>query len=116
MVFNPGNFLEMIADGTEAVTLIIERNDDRERVAIGHALRQPMTRSIASRAGVQVEGDQIVWNVSHAELNPASNGRDIREGDVIEVSATERYKVNVAMHATMRTRWELVCRAVIGVI
>lgn len=116
MVFSPGNFLETIADGTEAVTLIIERNEDKERVSIGHALRQPMTRALAARSGVQVEGDQIVWNISNAELNPASNGRDIREGDVIEVSATERFKVNQATLATMRTRWELVCRAVIGVI
>lgn len=116
MAFAPSGFLESICDGTEAVTLIIERNDDKERVAIAHAKRHPMTRALAARSGVQIEGDQIVWNISNAELNPSSNGRDIREGDVIEVSATERFKVNQASHVTMRSRWELVCRAVIGIV
>lgn len=116
MAFVPSGFLESICDGTESVTLIIERHENKERVSIAHAKRHPMTRALAARSGVQIEGDQIVWNISNAELNPASNGRDIREGDVIEVSATERFRVNQAMHVTMRTRWELVCRAVIGVI
>ncbi len=115
--FSPGNFLESIADGTEAVTAILKsRGGEDVRVSIGHALRQPMTRSIANRSGVQVQGDELVWNVSDAELNPSSEGRKFREGDVIEVSATERYKVNTAVLTTMRTRWELTARKIVGQI
>lgn len=114
--FTPAGFLESIADGAEAVTLILTRGEEQERVAIANALQQPLSRSLATRSNVQIEGDEVVWNVSEAELNPSSNGRDIRFGDIVEVSETERYRVVMARRVTLKTRWELICRTHVGAV
>lgn len=109
MTFSPANFLEAVADGTEAVTLGLVRSASTANVSIAHALRGPLTRRLAAlQSTLQLEGDETVFQISAAELNPNGEGRTIRQGDTITDASNAVFIVQSAALTTMRTRWEII--------
>jgi hypothetical protein len=96
-------------DNTEAVTVSLVR-DSTTTVSISAALQQDVSRRTESYLGVHVTGDETIWHVPNALLNPASNGREILIDDLITDAGGLVWAVVAVTRAAWKTRWECLCR------
>src|SRR4051812_48465328 len=70
-------------------------------VSIGGAWFKPMNVAMSAYGAVNLQGDETRINIPDHELNPASNGREIRPRDKIVVGSTT-YCVLSAMLRSVR--------------
>lgn len=84
-----------------------------EEVEISSAWSKDYSSAYATYNQVNVEGASMIIKIPNIELNPANNGREIREGDLI-LFRGETFKVTGGggLLKSLRTRWECACRRV----
>lgn len=100
-------------DGLASVEVLIIRGNVTTAVPIDNALQQPIDKRLTSYQGVQIQGDETVWNIPAVELNQADPDIEIHHGDEITVRGGVSdvvYNVVATKRTTLGTRWECVCR------
>lgn len=98
---------------TEAVTVTLSPNAvSPTSVSISKAMRNDLRRAGTVYNGIDLQGDEVLWSIPYALLNPAGNGREIDKLDRITdadaivwtvISATE---IRVG---SSRSHFECVC-------
>ena len=103
-----------LADNVEAVTITLVRPGGNATVAITKALRRALSRRDTGVGGVQLSGENTVWNFSDASLNPASQNRIVQADDLIASSSqpAATWAVLTAELQTLSSRWRCTCRKV----
>lgn len=70
---------------------------------------KPMDVRLQTYGGINLQGDETRIKIPDHELNPTSNGREIRPGDLICISQV-KYVVLSARLTSVRTVWDCLCR------
>lgn len=97
-------------DGAETVTVIIKRANGRKEFSVAGVLRSGVGRKFSSFANLNVQADDVVFNVPDVNMN----GEQLTNNDVIRDSNNVSYSVLAVDRPTFRTRWRCACRKVVG--
>lgn len=82
-------------------------------VQVFNAWCKPVRVRLSRYGQLNMQGDETLINVPDHELNPASNEREIRARDQIDVRGAT-YRVLSTQLTAVRTVWECTCRKEIG--
>ncbi len=98
-----------VVDDTVEVTVRLFRNGETDVITVPNSQREPIGRGMTNYAGYMLMGDESIFHVAHSQLNPNTEGREIRVQDEI-VHGNVTYIVQSVSLRTLGTRWACVCR------
>ena len=78
-------------------------------VNVFNAWLKPMDVRLSAYGNLNLQGDETIIKIPDSELNPTSNGREIRSRDQITIGGTN-YRVVSARLMSLRTVWHCVAR------
>lgn len=93
----------LLMDNVQSVTLTLKRTTD-VTVTIAHANNGPLAKSRDGQYGT--EANAYSWTIPDVELNPSSNGREIRPDDELD-DGTHVYVVITATNNACGGKWTL---------
>lgn len=94
-----------IVPGAVSVTLTQNRGGTPTTTTIHGAIRRPVSLNLEIYAGVQLQGDEIIWKLP-ANLVTG----EVLQGDTITDAANVVWANQSAKLLLMGTQWECVCR------
>ena len=94
----------LLVDNVQSVTLTLKRSSGDVSVTIDHANNGPLDKNLDSSFGT--EGNAYAWTIPDVELNPASEGREIRPQDELN-DGTHVYVVLTASNGACGGKWTL---------
>jgi hypothetical protein len=105
-------------DNVEIVDIILKRAGGKiELKNIGGVLRSGVGRKFASFANIQVQTDDVVFNIPDVNIKGTGNPpNELNQDDEIVDSRRVRYTILAIDRPTFRTRWRCACRKVNGVL
>lgn len=98
----------LMVPGREAVTVTLNR-DTPESVEVSDAWQKRLSANEIGFGGIDLGTAGIKWCVPQILLNPADNGREIRNGDEIVDGSGNTWQVLTAELVSLKSRWECVC-------
>ncbi len=78
-------------------------------VNVFNAWLKPLDVNLSAYGHLNLQGDETIIKIPDSELNPTSNGREIRARDQITIGGTN-YRVVSARLMSLRTVWHCVAR------
>lgn len=103
------SLINLIPDRLPARVVLLPDSSSPVSVNVYNAWFKPLDVSLSNYGNVNLQGDETLIKVPDHELNPASNGREIRPRDQIEIAGMT-YRVRSARLVSVRTVWECVAR------
>lgn len=98
-------------DNVETVSIRFKgRSGNAELNSVAGVLRTGVGRKFSSFANVQIQSDDVVFNIPDANITPKQMNID----DMIVDSGGVKYVVLAVDNPTFRTRWRCACRKLVG--
>jgi hypothetical protein len=103
------SLMTLIPGKIAAVLTLVPDSASPMTVSVFNAWLKPMDVQISPYGNLNLQGDETIIKIPDSELNPASNGREIRSRDQIAIGGTN-YRVISARLMSLRTVWQCVVR------
>ena len=103
------SLIALVPEKRSAVLTLLPDSASPQSINVSNAWLKPMNVSLRPYGSLQLQGDETRINIPQHELNPASNGRELRARDIIVMDGI-KYRVLIATLKSIRTRWECVVR------
>jgi len=103
------SLIGLIPGKLPAVLTLLPDSASPDTVKVFNAWLKPMDVDLSTYGNLNLQGDETMIKIPDSELNPASNGREIRSRDQIAIGRTN-YRVVSARLMSLRTVWQCVVR------
>ncbi len=107
------SLMVIVPEKRAAVLTLLPDSPSPIVVSVFNAWLKPVDVNLSQYGNLNLQGNETRINIPQNELNPASNGREIRARDQIVIDGTT-YTVLAASLKSVRTRWECVARKALG--
>ena len=103
------SLMSLVPGRISAVVTLLPDSASPTTVNIFNAWLKPMDVRLSAYGNLNLQGDETIIKIPDSELNPTSNGREIRSRDQITIGGTH-YRVVSARLMSLRTVWQCVAR------
>ncbi len=103
------SLISLIPGRLSAVLTLLPDSATPVTVNVFNAWLKPMDVHLSAYGNLNLQGDETMIKIPDSELNPTSNGREIRSRDQITIGGTN-YRVVSARLMSVRTVWQCVAR------
>jgi hypothetical protein len=103
------SLLGLVPEKMAATVSLLPDGPSPTTVRVFNAWLKPLSVRLSNYGNLNLQGDETSIHVPDHELNPASEGREIRARDRI-VIGNSTYIVLSAQLKSVRTVWECTCR------
>lgn len=95
----------IVPEKVTATVVLLPESNSPTTITIYNAWLKPLDMRFPTYGGVNIQGDETRIKIPDHELNPAANGREIRQNDRITIGGVA-FNVKMARLMSVRTVWE----------
>ena len=103
------SLMSLVPDRLAAVLTLLPDSASPITLNVSNAWLKPLDVQLSAYGNLNLQGDETIVKIPDSELNPASNGREIRSRDQITIGGAN-YRVVSARLMSLRTVWQCVVR------
>ena len=101
--------ISLVPGKLAAVLTLLPDSASPITVKVSNAWLNPLDLHLSAYGNLNLQSDETVVKIPDSELNPTTNGREIRSRDQITIGGTN-YRVVSARLMSLRTVWQCVVR------